>query len=245
MTKRRLAALGTCGSLLAMAGVLRFAMRGYEVVACILVGVVALVLLGAFVGGGAFRLALAAAAVLAVAIAVTEGPIVGNARTDAGDDTAYIVVLGARVNEDGTPSMSLGWRLEAALDFLERHPSCKAVLSGARGDDEGATEAECMRVWLTQRGIEEGRLILEDESTNTQENIANSFELIAQREGGSREGVGIAVVSSSYHLYRAKLIAVGLGVRVTGIAAYPGNPVIALNYFIREAPAVWKQQLAG
>ena len=53
----------------------------------------------------------------------------------------------------------------------------------------------------------------------------------------------VAVVSSSYHLFRAKLIASGLGVDVSGVAAFPGNPVVTVNYFIREAPAVWKQLL--
>ena len=50
-------------------------------------------------------------------------------------------------------------------------------------------------------------------------------------------------MSSSYHLFRAKLIASGLGVDVSAVAAFPGNPVVTVNYFIREAPAVWKQLL--
>ena len=124
-----------------------------------------------------------------------------------------------------------------------------------------------MRAWLVAHCVDEGRLLIEDESTNTYENLRNSFALIGVGAKGARgtdaeSGAGdggeaskagakaaemprIAVVSSSYHLYRAKLIARGLGVDVAGIASYPGNPVVTLNYFIREAPAVWKQLLLG
>ena len=34
-----------------------------------------------------------------------------------------------------------------------------------------------------------------------------------------------------------------MGVDVSGVVAFPGNPVVTVNYFIREVPAVWKQLL--
>ena len=223
-----------------MAAVLRFALRGYDVIALILVGIAVFVMLWAFAGGMAFKVAVGVAGVIAVAVALTEVPIVSNARTDAGDDVDYLVVLGARVDEDGAPSYSLLWRLEASLGYLNAHPEARAVLSGGQGADEPATEAACMCDWLVAHGVSPDRLIVEDESANTYENLRNSFALI---DAGADSN--IAVVSSSYHLYRAKLIARGLGVEVAGIASYPGNPVVALNYFIREAPAVWKQLLVS
>ena len=95
--------------------------------------------------------------------------------------------------------------------------------------------------WLVARGISPDRLIVEPEATDTRENLELSFDII--RGLGYDPSGCTAVVSSSYHLYRAKLLAQQLGVEVAGIAANPGNPLVALNYFIREAPAVWKELL--
>ncbi len=248
---------GGVGALLAgVAAVLHFALRGYDVIACILLLIAVLVLLWAFVGGAAFKVVACLACVLALAVAVTEVPIVANAHADADVDADYLVVLGARVDEGGQPSYSLLYRLEAALAYLDAHPRTVAVLSGGQGDDEPTTEAACMYDWLVAHGVEPGRLLTEDRSTSTLENLRNSFALIGVGENAGADGASevtdtatstprIAVLSCSYHLFRAKLIAQSLGVEVLGVACYPGNPVMALNYFIREAPAVWKQLLVG
>ena len=239
-TKKTLAA-SLAASLAALAAVLRFAMRGYDVVALILLVAAVLVVLWAFVGGLAFKVAAGVVGVVALAVAVTEVPIVSNAKTDATDGVEYVVVLGARVDEGGNPSYSLLWRLEATLEYLHGHPDAFAVLSGGQGADEPMSEAACMHDWLVGHGIDEDRLIMEDQSTNTFENLRNSFAILERRTGGDDLDGKVAVVSSSYHLFRAKLIAAGLGTDVLGVASFPGNPVVTLNYFIREAPAVWKQ----
>ena len=242
-TKNKTLAASVAASLAALAAVLRFALRGYDVVALILVVVAALVVLWAFVGGMAFKAAAGVVGVVALAVAVTEVPIVSNAKTDAAEDAEYVVVLGARVDEGGNPSYSLLWRLEATLEYLNAHPDCIAVLSGGQGADEPMSEAACMHDWLVAHGVAGDRLIVEDRSTNTLENLCNSFVLLEQRTGDGDLSGKVAIVSSSYHLFRAKLIASGLGVDVSGVAAFPGNPVVTVNYFIREAPAVWKQLL--
>ena len=242
-TKNKTLAASLAASLAALAAVLRFALRGYDVVALILLVAAALVVLWAFVGGLAFKVAVGAVGVVALAVAVTEVPIVANSKTDANDGVEYVVVLGARVDESGNPSYSLLWRLEATLEYLNAHPDATAVLSGGQGADKPMSEAACMHDWLVGHGVDEDRLIMEDQSTNTLENLRNSFAILGQRTGGDDLSGKVAVVSSSYHLFRAKLIASGLGVDVSGVAAFPGNPVVTLNYFIREAPAVWKQLL--
>ncbi len=242
MTRKHTIAVTLSAGLAGLAGVLRFALRGYDVIALIVLAVAALVLLRAFAGGAAFKAATALACVLVLAVALTEVPIVANSKTDAGDGVRYLVVLGARVDEGGDPSLSLRCRLEAALDYLDSHPDTRAVLSGGQGDDEPVSEAACMHAWLVARGVASERLTVEDKSTNTYENLRNSLALVGD---AAREPGAVAVVSSSYHLFRAKLIAASLGVEVSGVAARPGTPLVALNYFIREAPAIWKQLLLG
>lgn len=239
-SRRSLGAL-LAAALCALACVLRFALRGYDVLAYILVLAAVLVVLKCFAPAALFKVAVGLAATLALAVCITEIPIVTNARTDAGNDTRFIVVLGARVDSGGVPSFSLLHRLQSAQAFLEEHPQAVAILSGGQGADEDMPEGQAMYDWLVNRGISPDRLIVEPKATNTYENLEFSFDII--QELGYDPNGRTAVVSSSYHLYRAKLLARQLGVEVVGIAANPGNPLVALNYFIREAPAAWKALL--
>ena len=82
----------------------------------------------------------------------------------------YIIVLGAHV--DGTRmTLALLERARRALLYLEENPATRAVLSGGKGDGENISEAEAMYRYLTSYGIDGNRLILEEESTSTKENL--------------------------------------------------------------------------
>ncbi|MCR5648052.1 MAG: YdcF family protein [Oscillospiraceae bacterium] len=186
-------------------------------------------------------LALAAGIVI---FAVNEADVVKNAKTEErAYSMDYVVVLGAGVN--GTePSLSLYNRLEAALDFLEKAPGAVAIVSGGQGPGEMISEAECMRQWLEARGVAPERIIMEPAATNTYENLKFSFDIIAGREGGMPDGV--AIVSSEYHLLRAKLQAKKLGVdNCAGVAAKTTLPVLRTNYFMREAFGVAYERFFG
>lgn len=164
-----------------------------------------------------------------------EIPIISSARTDKAPEAPYLIVLGAGV--DGkTPSLSLYNRLTAAKAYLEAYPQAKAVLSGGQGQGEEITEAECMRLWLTQNGISPDRLLLEEKSNSTETNLINSLTIISA-QGGDPTGK-IAVLSSEYHLYRAKFMARQLGAQPLGVAGHTSNFVLMVNYFIREAFAI-------
>ena len=186
-------------------------------------------------------LALAAGIVI---FAVNEADVVKNAKTEErAYSMDYVVVLGAGVN--GTePSLSLYNRLEAALDFLEKAPGAVAIVSGGQGPGEMISEAECMRQWLEARGVAPERIIMEPAATNTYENLKFSFDIIAGREGSMPDGV--AIVSSEYHLLRAKLQAEKLGVdNCAGVAAKTTLPVLRTNYFMREAFGVAYERFFG
>lgn len=171
---------------------------------------------------------------LAYFIAV-EIPIISSARTDKNPEAPYLIVLGAGV--DGTvPSVSLSNRLSAALDYLETYPETIVVVSGGQGVGEEISEAECMRTWLIKNGISAQRILKEDKSSSTEENIANSLEIISEN-GGDITGK-IAIVSSEYHLYRAKYMAREQKAVPVGVAAHTSYPALMINYFIREAFAV-------
>lgn len=228
--KHRKLVLAVTILLAAVSAVFAFALIGYGyIAACLLLAAALLNLF--YYGRKGLRLALGlllAAGLLAFAL--LEVPIVRAAKTDAPSGCAYIVVLGAGVNGD-TPSLSLVNRLSAAYDYLEDNPDTVAVVTGGQGPGENLTEAEAMRIWLEARGIASDRIVEEDRAVSTQENLAFSFDLIRARGGDAQS---VAVVSSEYHLWRAKLLAAQQGVSVAGIAGETTLPVLRLNYFIRE-----------
>ena len=89
-TKNKTLAASLAALLAVLAAVLRFALRGYDVVALILLVATALVVLWAFVGGLAFKVAAGVVGAIALAVAVTEVPIVFNAKTDATDGVGWM-----------------------------------------------------------------------------------------------------------------------------------------------------------
>ena len=105
------------------------------------------------------------------------------------------------------------------------------------------TEAEAMGIWLEARGIAPERIIREPEATSTWENLDNSFELIRAR-GGEPDG-NCAIVTSEYHLCRAKLMARDMGVSAYGVAGRTNMPTLMVNYFIREAFALTYYRVFG
>ncbi len=222
----------------------RFALIGYRTIALLCWGVAALILLFLLCRRKRLRrLRIVLIALLCLglaALAALEVPIIRSARTDAGEADC-LIVLGAGLN-GSVPSLSLTDRLRAALEYLEAHPASIAVVSGGQGSGESITEAEAMRRWLESAGVAPERILMEPQATTTEENIAYSLALLQQR---GEADASVAVVSSEYHLYRAKCIARAQGVEALGVAAKTSYPVLRLNYFLREAFAVAYLRVLG
>lgn len=127
---------------------------------------------------------------------------------------ATLVVVGCRVEGD-EPSEALRRRADAAADYLLEHPGVPVVVSGGQGPDERISEAEAMRRLLVERGVDEGRILMEDRSTSTRENLLYSKEVLAEHGLGT----SVVVVSEGYHLYRALRIAERVGLDAEGLAA--------------------------
>ena len=234
-----------CQALLALlAGVFFFVLQGYRVLGLCCLGLMALLwfyrLSNRFGKAVVTVVTILLCAGLAV-FAATEGFIIHASRGNPGDSD-YLLVLGAKVNENG-PSLALRNRIDAAYDYLTAHPDCIAILSGGQGSDEPMTEAQCMFRELTARGIDPSRLWLEDQSTNTWENLKFSRALLEENTGSAPEQ--IALVSSEFHLFRAGLFARRFGFHIQGVPAATTLPLLKANYFIREAVAVWYYLLFG
>ncbi len=182
---------------------------------------------------------LDACVVLGLVVVIGTGSFIASAAVGQADISCdYIVVLGAKVN--GTqPSRILASRIDAAYEYLVRNPGTVAVLSGGQGPDEGISEAQCMFNQLTERGIDAGRLVLEEKSTSTWENLTFSKALIP----AGTEKIGL--VTSEFHLFRAGQFAREKGLETIGIPGKTENIVHFANYFLREIAGVWHYILLG
>lgn len=147
----------------------------------------------------------------------------------------YLIVLGAKVKGTG-PSLSLKYRIDAAADYMLDNRETIAVVSGGQGKDEVRTEAEVMKQGLLDRGIEEERIIMEDQSTTTLENIAFSKRLLPDEEA---QGL---IVTNDYHLYRSVEMARRAGLEISGVPAKTPESVRIKSY-LREYLAITKYYL--
>ena len=218
--------------LLLAALVFRFALRGYSYIAYTLTFIAALILLHQFLPVLLWRILVVLVCIGFVYFCIVEVPIIKNARTDEDAERPYLVVLGAAVHGDDA-SLSLVHRLRGVLDYMEQYPDCVAIVSGGQGKGENMTEAKCMYDWLTAHGIDGSRIIMEDRATSTAENLAFSFDII--RSLGVEPDGNTAILSSPYHLFRAKSMARSMGVEAAGVAGHWDYPILTINYFIREA----------
>jgi uncharacterized SAM-binding protein YcdF (DUF218 family) len=149
----------------------------------------------------------------------------------------YAIILGAKVNGE-IPSLSLQYRLDAALEYAKQYPHVYLILSGGQGAGEHISEAEAMKRFLIEKGIQEERLLFEGSSTSTYENLLYSIEMIPD----SVEE--ITIISSDYHLARAKNIARSLGFQ-TDVVSAKTPKVVELKLRTRERLALIKTIIVG
>jgi uncharacterized SAM-binding protein YcdF (DUF218 family) len=145
--------------------------------------------------------------------------IIQHANLEAPKNADYIIVLGARVK--GTvPSLALKFRIDHAAKYLKENPDTIAIASGGKGPGEDISEAESIKNELIAHGIKNSRILLEDKSTTTYENIGFSKKLIPKNAE-----IGL-VVTNDFHIFRAKMIANNEGLELSGLPAK--TPIQAL-----------------
>ena len=139
---------------------------------------------------------------LCVALAVFlvgEGCILSGFGKEGRPGLDYIIVLGAQVKEDG-PGSILVRRLTVARDYLLANPETVCVVSGGQGSNEPWSEARGMADWLISNGIAAGRIVLEDASFSTADNLKNSRALIPA-------DASVGIVTNNFHVFRSLRIA--------------------------------------
>lgn len=154
----------------------------------------------------------------------------------------YIIVHGAKIY-GSTPSLSLANRVEGTYRYMEQHSNCIAILTGAKWAGADTSEAQFMFEYLTACGISADRLLIEDNATDTLENIRLSMKLLY--EHGASSEVTVGLLTSDYHLHRALYIAKKENISAIGISVQTSSLLIAINYFIREVFAMTELYLFG
>lgn len=154
-------------------------------------------------------------------------------KTDAPE---FVVVLGAQV-QGQQPSLTLQKRLDRTLAFMQEHPQATVIVSGGQGADEQTTEAAVMARYLIEHGAQPERIVQEASAANTRENLQFSARLAAQRGIDTSR---VLIVTSDFHMCRAKYIARTLGMEPYGLASDTWPWVLKLNYTLREVFAFCK-----
>lgn len=140
--------------------------------------------------------ALVFGSLLAVVLVGSHDKVIG--------EPQVMIVLGCQVLPSGEPAPMLQDRLDEALDYLESHPDVVVIVSGGKGTDKVLSEARSMANYLMAHGVPEAQILLEDRATSTYENMVYSLELLSSEGYDPKDG--ILVVSSGFHLARARML---------------------------------------
>lgn len=121
----------------------------------------------------------------------------------------------------------LASRIDKGIKILKKNPKALLIMSGGQGKGEDIPEGEAMARYAINKGIDEGKIVIENKSTNTKENLLLSSKLM------TKESPRIGLVTTSYHVFRALILAKKLGIRCIGFGSVT-KWYFTLNALIRE-----------
>lgn len=183
------------------------------------------------------RLIQAAVAAGLVIFLGTEIMIWNAGRTAEPKPTDYLLILGARVKGE-TVSLSLKARLDQGLEYLKQYPETQVILSGGKGVGEAVTEAEAMKRYLVGHGVKESRILMEERSTSTYENLAYTRDLLVSH-GVDVVSSTFTLVTNDFHMFRSGWLAKRVGLKTYGLPASTPPYTLPKSY-TREFAALLK-----
>lgn len=135
-------------------------------------------------------------------------------------DKDFVIILGCRVRKDGSLTPLLKGRVDKAIEFANnQYKNTKKkiiyVPSGGKGSDECIAEAKAIEKYLIEKGIEKDRIIVEDKSTSTEENMKFSKDKIFK----VKKNPNITIATTNYHVFRSLVIANNHGLKCEGIGS--------------------------
>ena len=151
------------------------------------------------------------------------GTVVANAiaaRAEPAPDRDFLIILGCAIRKDGTPTPLLAGRIDRAIEFYEKQKNKTGkellfVTSGGKGSDEVLSESAVMKRYLIEHGIPEDRIIEENKSVDTYQNMKFSKEKIDAIDPDGR----IAFSTTNFHVFRSGIFARRFKMRAIGVGA--------------------------
>lgn len=163
----------------------------------------------------------------------------------------FIVVFGAAVRQDGSPSGALRDRVGAAVRFGRRLlPEPIFIVTGAQGK-HGPPEADVMAELLMDRGVKPDHILLERTGRNTLRSALAVASLLHGLKGP------VYAATSAYHMPRCVLLLglAGLDAHRSPPAIGPASSRVVRRWYwrMREVPAIpidcaimlWQRHVKG
>lgn len=151
----------------------------------------------------------------------------------------YIIVLGAGISGSKVTPL-LAARIEKGIELLCYNPNAVLIMSGGQGSGEDIPESKAMADYAIDKGVSAEKIILEQKSVSTEENLRFSRELM------NTQNPKIIIVTTAYHMFRALILAKRQGIRCVGFGAKT-KWYFTLNAFIREfvgyLSLTWKKHI--
>ena len=137
-----------------------------------------------------------------------------------------LVVLGYQLEKDGSMREELIGRLEVTLKSAQKYPNAHVLCSGGgtAAENAGVSEAGQMAAWLVAHGVEEKRIIVENNSRTTGQNAICSYDLLTKNYPFIKQ---LAVITSDYHVLGGMLLLRSEAILKADVIGEEGLQVVA------------------
>ena len=146
-----------------------------------------------------------------------------------------VIVLGAGIRGE-TVTLPLAYRLDKAIEYVNKNPKSIIVVSGGQGFQEEISEALAMEKYLVNKGVSKEKIIREEQATSTYENFIYSKVILDKIFDRPYK---TALITNDFHIYRATQISKIVELDSTHYHAELEWYTVPLNY-LRESVAVLK-----
>ncbi len=198
-----------------------------------------LILVSRYLKGKAFAVFTVLFLSFVLCFLYVEWKIISCSGKEADRDADYLIVLGSQVRDSG-PSMDYAARLDVACDYLNENERTIVITTGGQGRNEPVSEGQGGRDYLMKKGIDASRILVEEDSRTTRENLENAKRII-EEQGDDVKDAKVVIVSALYHLYRASYIAGKLWFENVSCTGGCGLAYLLPQYFTREFFGVLKE----
>lgn len=152
---------------------------------------------------------------------------------DSNQNYDYVLILGSGLNNNQIGN-TLKSRLDKSLEYINSNKKAKIIVSGGITGSNTITEAEAMYEYLKDRNVDTMRIIKEDKSTSTFENIKFSTEILKNNNDIDKK---ILIITSDFHLPRALLISKNFNLNTEGLSSKTNKEDLP-RFLSREFPRV-------